>query len=155
MSNKEYLEGGVELLDLAGPLWEKLDAHHARVSKYFSDRSSGPGFSGRKEGLLEKARLGKLRMDLVKQRDNDRYIGYCISSIDQKHIGEIESIFVEEEFRNQGIGHHLMQKALAWMEKEQVKSKRVGVVYGNERAFRFYARYEFFPSVTILRQKKD
>lgn len=94
-------------------------------------------------------------MDLVKLKDNPCYIGYCISSIDQKHIGEIESIFVDEEFRHQGFGHHLMQKALAWMEKEQVKSKIVGVVYGNESAFPFYARYGFFPSATILRQKKD
>jgi diamine N-acetyltransferase len=103
---------------------------------------------------LEKAESGKLRVDLAKLRDTDRYIGYCISSIDQRHIDEIESIFGDEEFRNQGIGHHLMQKALAWMEKEQIKSKIVGVVYGNERAFPFYARYGFLPSATILRQKK-
>jgi hypothetical protein len=32
MKSIEYLKGGAELLDLAGPLWEKLDAHHAKVS---------------------------------------------------------------------------------------------------------------------------
>jgi GNAT superfamily N-acetyltransferase len=154
MNSIEYLEGGTELLDLVGPLWEKLDAHHARVSRHFSSRLSGAGFAERKKGLLEKAESGKLSVDLVKLKDTDRYIGYCISSIDQRHIGEIESIFVEEEFRNQGVGHHLMQTALAWMEKEKVKLKRVGVVYGNERVFPFYARYGFLPRATILRQKQ-
>lgn len=125
-----------------------------RFPGIFQADHRGRVFAGRKKALLEKAESGKLRVDLVKLKDTDRYIGYCISSNDQKHIGEIESIFVEDDFRNQGIGDNLMQKALAWMEKEQVKSKIVGVVYGNERAFPFYARYGFFPSATILRQKK-
>lgn len=120
MNSFKYLEGGVELLDLAGPLWEKLDTHHARVSRHFSSRSSGSGFAERKKGLLEKAVPGKLRVELVKLRDNDRYIGYCISSIDQKQIGEIESIFLEDEFRNQGIGHQLMQKALRYIWKHRI-----------------------------------
>jgi GNAT superfamily N-acetyltransferase len=114
----------------------------------------GSGFSGRKKGLLEKNEFGKLKVDLVKLKGSARYFGYCISSIAQEHVGEIESIFVEDEFRNQGLGHQLMQTALAWMEKEQVKSKIVGVVYGNEKAFPFYARHGFFPSAIILRQKE-
>ena len=80
-------------------------------------------------------------------------MGYCISGIDQDGIGEIESIFIAEEFRGQNVGEALMQHALHWLNDQGVTSKVIDVAVGNERVFKFYARFGFFPRVTKLKQK--
>lgn len=96
-----------------------------------------------------------LRIDLARRWESEKYVGYCISTIDEKKVGEIESIFVEEAFRNDGIGGRLMQKTLDWMDAEQVRMKRVCVVVGNENAYPFYTKYGFFPRTSVLVQKND
>jgi GNAT superfamily N-acetyltransferase len=80
-------------------------------------------------------------------------MGYCVAVINMESIGEIESIFVEKDFRNAGIGDALMTKALKWMETQHVESKIVAIAIGNERVHQFYTRYGFLPRVTILKQK--
>lgn len=153
MEKIRYMTGGTELLDLTEPLWTSLKHIHSRVSPHFSDNFLAIPFSARKAVLLEKSRQGMLRADLAQLADHNTCIGYCISTITQNR-GEIESLFVAEDFRNLGIGGRLMQNALEWMEAEHVKKKIVCVVTGNERAYPFYARYGFFPRTSVLMQKK-
>ena len=50
-------------------------------------------------------------------------------------------------------GETLMSDALAWMDKQKVKSKIIRVVYGNEYALNFYKKFNFFPSSIKLIQK--
>ena len=45
--------------------------------------------------------------------ESGKYIGYCIASIEED-AGEIESIFINPEFRNRKTGHLLMDAALKW-----------------------------------------
>jgi diamine N-acetyltransferase len=44
-----------------------------------------------------------------------------------------------------------MKKALKWMDDLAVTGRIIGVGAGNEEVFPFYARYGFYPGVTILR----
>ena len=69
-------------------------------------------------------------------------------------MGEIKSIFVSETYRHRGVGEVLMQKALAWMEKQGALEKVVEVTAGNEAAWGFYAHYGFLPRKTLLKQIK-
>ena len=45
--------------------------------------------------------------------ESGKYIGYCIASIEED-AGEIESIFINPEFRNRKTGYLLMDAALKW-----------------------------------------
>ncbi len=154
MKDIKYISGGIELLDSIRTLWEQLIVHHAEISKYFSEDLLERTFPKRKDGLIEKSKQGKLRVDLARSEHHGKYVGYCVSVVNKKNIGEIESIFVEEDFRNSGIGDTLMNKTLKWMKTQQVESKIVKVATGNDHAHLFYSKYGFLPRITVFQQKK-
>lgn len=151
MSEIYYLSGGSELLDEIQPLWEKLNQHHEEISPNFSDEFRVYGFSKRKARLWQKYENGQLRIDIAQTKGKN--IGYLISAITDSGVGEIESIFVEDEFRGQAVGDELMCRALDWLNEQNVHTKVIDVAMGNERVYPFYARFGFFPRVVKLKQK--
>lgn len=152
MNSIDYVVGSAELLDYVASLWEKLNEHHKNNSHDFKLKYSNMKFESRRSALLKKSSTGKLRVELAKLREHDAYIGYCISSIDSGGNGEIDSIYINPEFRGEHIGDNFMKNALEWMDSNEVISKSIGVATGNEQAFGFYRKYGFYPSVTTLRQ---
>ncbi len=147
----KYISGGIELLDEIQPLWEKLNQHHEEISPHFSHEFRDYGFSKRKARLLQKYADGHLRIDIA--HSQGRNIGYIISVEMGAGVGEIESIFVENDFRGQAIGDDLMRRALDWLDEQDVHTKVIDVAVGNERAYTFYARFGFFPRVMALKQR--
>jgi ribosomal protein S18 acetylase RimI-like enzyme len=144
-----YITGSTELLDAVGPLWEKLNVHHAAQSPHFGEDYAARTYAWRKSGLLKKD--GNLRVELAQDADTEKVVGYCVSLVTEES-GVIESIFIEADYRRQGIGDTLVQHALAWMDKHDVPMKRVVVAVGNEEAFGFYGRYGFQPRHIVLQQ---
>jgi ribosomal protein S18 acetylase RimI-like enzyme len=146
----EYIEGKEELLEEIDFLWEKLNEMHKAKSKYFSKKFESFKFEKRKVGLIEKGRNGDIKVITVKDLVESKLIGYLICSIDRNNNGEIDSLYVESEYRGYGIGDKLMESSLNWFEKNNIKKIRIGVAVGNEEVLTFYGRYGFYPSVTIL-----
>lgn len=148
-----YETGSRELPDEIEPLWEQLRAVHQKVSTHFAEEFQKAAFSTRKENILKQYGTGKIKIDLARATDSKEVIGYCMSAIDTEGTGEILSIIVEESFRCHKIGDQLMKKSLTWMDEQKVKQKIVSVAEGNERAWKFYARYGFYPRLSLLVQK--
>lgn len=144
--------GGQELLDSVEVLWKELNRIHETKSPYFRDDFSSFSFETRKRDLIAKSDRGNLRVTIASDREA-RTIGYCISSIEGRE-GEIESIFVAEESRRDGVGTKLIEDSLDWFHGNSVKRVKVSVVYGNEDVFEFYGKFGLFPRVTILCSKK-
>lgn len=111
-------------------------------------------FEKRKYDLLKKSLFGEMRVDLAVDEASGCVVGYCVSSLIGEKIGEIESIFVNVDYRGLGVGDSLIKNALSWMDKEGAAEKIVEVGDGNEQAFGFYARYGFLPRKTVLKQVK-
>jgi ribosomal protein S18 acetylase RimI-like enzyme len=109
-------------------------------------------FEERKRFLLEKSRGGAIRIDLAKDKGTGVLIGYCVSSLTEKKQGEIDSIYIEADYRRRGIGDAFMKKALGWLADRAATRIIVGVASGNEESFPFYSRYGFYPRVTVLEQ---
>ena len=99
-----------------------------------------------------KYRNGFFRIDIAKNKE--QAIGYIISTINEKNVGEIESLFIHDQYRGAGIGENLLDCALTLLDERKVQSKVVNVAYGNEDAFGFYAKHGFFPRATRLIQKE-
>jgi diamine N-acetyltransferase len=154
MPDPHFLEGGAELLDTIGPLWQKLTLHHSGISAYFGDQFAAGKFPERKQDLQEKAAAGKLRTVLASAGNSGPCIGYCVAVIDAKRNGEIESLYVEDAYRNRGVGSGLVERILAWFDRERTVSASVNVAVGNESAFRFYEQWGFYPRVTVLVRKE-
>jgi diamine N-acetyltransferase len=154
MSNITYITGSGELLDLVDPLWMKLNEHHRERSLYFAERFAKFTFQMRRKSLTSQLNRKMLRVDIAQYGESG--IGYCLSTIvntDRGKTGEIESLYVEPNHREQGIGERFMRMALDWMDENGVGRRQLGVAYGNEETFKFYQKFGFYPKVTILDYK--
>ncbi len=156
MPNVEYRVTDQRDLDLIGPLWEKLRAHHAARARSpdQAEHFAHMTFDTRKKGLLEKARKGALHLYLALDSQRNQIIGYCVSTVSEDKQGEIESIFVEAGYRRQGVGGSLMQQTLKWMDSLRVASMTIEVASGNEEVLGFYGRYNFYPRTLVLHSSK-
>ena len=151
----EYLASGITCIELIRPLWVQLNKHHHTNAGTFRHHYEQMTFDDRKAFFEKIASTGTLQLDLVSDTESGRYIGYCVSSLSQEKTGEIESIFVEERYRYQGIGSALVTRALAWFDANGSVRNRVSVGDGNEGAWKFYRKFGFYPRMTVLEQKKE
>jgi len=145
----EYAISDQRGLAQIGPLWEKLNELHKVKASNHAKHFASMNFAIRKKYLLEKAQKGALRIDLAKDVLSHKIVGYCVSTVVDNR-GEIDSIFVEEDYRLHGIGGDLLKNALEWMDQLSVNNRIIIVAAGNEKVFSFYAKYNFYPRSTIL-----
>ncbi|MFC2034121.1 GNAT family N-acetyltransferase [Chloroflexota bacterium] len=153
----EYTEfvDNEQVLDWVGPLWEKLNEYTITHSQYFPEYYSlGRSFDLRKKSIIEASQSGALYISFAKELMYRELVGYCVSVVSEDKQGTVESIYVESNYRQNGIGSNLMKRALSWMDNLSVKSKMLTVVVGNEEVHRFYNRYNFYPKSTKFEQVK-
>ena len=84
---------------------------------------------------------------------NDTPVGYCISTVNHT-VGEIDSLFVEEDYRRHGYGGMLVDHSLSWMKRKGCTTIRVAVADGHESVFGFYQQFGFYPRLTYLQLKE-
>jgi ribosomal protein S18 acetylase RimI-like enzyme len=142
-----YISGNEELLDSIKCLWEELNKVHLAKSPYFKESFARNTFDARKGALLASAQKGRLHVILA--YDNSLLVGYCVSSI-LEEAGEIDSIYVSDDYRNRGIASSLMEKSLAWLNQNNSKKTVIKVAVGNEEVLSFYAKHGFYPRLTEL-----
>jgi ribosomal protein S18 acetylase RimI-like enzyme len=152
MKKIEYVEKDKKDLDIIGPLWEKLREHHKVRSQHFQKHFKQFTWEIRKNELLEKCHNGSLLVHLAKDKNTNKCVGYCVSTINENKVGEIESIFIEADYRRMGIGDTFMKRAMKWMDGKSATRRVIAVAAGNEEAFGFYAKYKFYPRASILTQ---
>lgn len=150
MLDIEYTVSDHKDIDVIGPLWEKLNQHHHVRSPHHARHFARMTFDLRKQTLLEKASKGVMRIDIAKDTDTGAIVGYCLSIISEKTEGEIESIYVEKNYRLKGIGDKFIKKAMDWMDSRSVTKRTIAVATGNEEVFTFYSHYGFHPRIYIL-----
>lgn len=150
MADIEYSVTNGEGLELTEGLWRKLIEHHTEKSLYFKEFISKRTTEQRNRELLDKYSKDDIRIDLAHDKATGKLVGYCISTISDDQQGEVQSLFVEEEYRRNGIGDAMMKKAIEWMDGRPVTQKVIVVAFGNEEVFPYYQKYGFYPRATIL-----
>jgi len=144
------VEKDIKEIEIIKPLWEKLNLLHLDKAIYFKNKYKKFTFDKRMEAIYKKAQDGIVKLDMILDSDSGNYVGYCLTSIEDT-LGEIESIYIEKEYRNFGLGGTLMNSALKWFELNEIKNIEINVVYANEEALPFYERYGFYIGNYILR----
>jgi ribosomal protein S18 acetylase RimI-like enzyme len=145
------VEKDITEIELIKPLWEKLNSIHFNKSVHFKSKYEKFTFDRRMESIHKKAQNGIIRIDMLLDSDTGNYIGYCLSSIED-NLGEIESIFIESQYRKFKLGDRLMRSALNWFEFNLVTNIQINVVYANNEALPFYERYGFHIGNYILKR---
>ncbi|KOA19415.1 acetyltransferase (GNAT) family protein [Clostridium homopropionicum DSM 5847] len=143
---KDFTEIG-----LIQPLWEQLNLVHLDKSVYFKSKYEKFTFKQRIESINKKAQTGIIKLDMLLDKDTENYIGYCLSSIED-NLGEIESIYIENNYRKLGLGGKLMKSSLKWFKDHQVINISIGVAYGNDEALPFYRSFGFNIANYILKK---
>jgi ribosomal protein S18 acetylase RimI-like enzyme len=152
MNNIEYSVTDAKDLDIIEPLWDKLIVHHRERATYFRKMLENIDFDKRKQQLLEK---DKIRIDLACDAGTEQLIGYCVSTINNKKQGEVESIYVEEDYRRNGIAGNLFKEALLWMDDMSAERKVLVVATGNEEVLPFYEKYGFYSRSIVMEQVEN
>ncbi|MGC3972010.1 MAG: GNAT family N-acetyltransferase [Pirellulales bacterium] len=153
-----YREIGPGRIDEVRPLWERQREFHVLCTAYFADDVRRRTFVGRKEELLGKARPDGLSVDVCYRAADDgaagdeaaeRAVGYCVSSVTADGVGEIESLYVHDDFRRHGIATELVRRTIVWLERQQPTKIIVVALAENVAATEFYKRFGLMPRAVV------
>lgn len=136
-------------LDLIEPLWSQLRQMYRARSTYFKGSLGSLSFQDYREGMLERAAGGLLRVELARDGEG-RPVAYCVSVIDPNMTGEVDSVFVAVGYRGLGIGTRLLEGSMKWMDGLGVHVRVISVIVGNEGLHDYLARFGFRPRSVIL-----
>jgi len=145
-----------EQLSAIEPLWDKLNEHHRNRSTHFAAFYDMFSFEQRMEKYSDRTLRVRIEVALVddpKAGKKGHMVGYSLSSVTKQAAGELDSLFIERQYRRRGIGTALAKRAFAWMDREGALSKSLSVVYGNEEVLPFYRMFKFYPSRLELNQR--
>lgn len=134
-------------------LWEKLNKQHGERSRHFQEYYAGYTFEKRIEKLFHNGH-SEFRVEIIRSPERNGAVGYCLCSLTPAGEGEIDSIYIESEYRNFKTADILMRHALQWMESHGVISKKILVAVGNEEVLPFYEWYHFYPRTLVLDEIK-
>jgi diamine N-acetyltransferase len=152
MSIITYKQLSLHNLSEIKPLWEELNKIHLADSVHFKEHYQSFSFESRSSKWMKLQE--KDIFILVAQTNDSTSIGYCVSTIDVDKNAEIDSLFVDTNFRQLGIGRKLIEKSKEWFQKNSCQSIRLSVSYGHESVLPFYIKSGFFPRLTILELKE-
>jgi len=136
-------------IDIIKNLWEKNRLYHENSSEYFKELYHSISFD---ERIKDFSIFNKDTIKITVAKNNDEYIGYCISTIVDE-TGELQSLHVGESNRGNGIGRQLAFKHIEWMKEMNCKVIGVTVSQENESTIRFYKKLGFYPNTVYMQQK--
>ena len=150
MTNYQLKRLDINEIDLIRPLWEKLNLTHMDLSTHFRKRFQEANWEKRKTKLIEKSE--ELLLETVVEKN--LIIGYCISSINKGNnkMGEIDSIYIDENHRKCGLGKLLINHAVDWLISKGTTEQKLLVGVGNERVLDFYKQLNFMPLHIVLQR---
>ena len=125
-------------------LWNELNSYHYEVSTHFKKYFEIFTFEKRIQELIKKEKLKIFVVEFEGQ-----YIGYCIVTVNNGQ-GEVDSIYIQAEYRNNKLGEQLMRKTLEWFKAHQCNEIRIKVAEGNESVLEFYRKYGFFERFVVI-----
>jgi diamine N-acetyltransferase len=150
MNSFQFKVGSLELLPYCQNLWELFIQNQIQNAGEMADGIAAYIQSQRDGGLLAKTIYGKLHIQLVYISNIQEPIGFCITSLSSDRIGEVEALYVLDEYQGNKLGAKLMQTSLQWLEENNALEQKLIVAVGNEQVFSFYQKFGFYPGYTTL-----
>jgi ribosomal protein S18 acetylase RimI-like enzyme len=125
---------------------KQLADYHRKIDGYWKPSSkTRKSFKKHLSNIIQK----KTVKILVAEND-ERLIGYFIGSIEKaqpfvvpKKIGRISDAFVEEKYRELGIGKKMFGELIIWFKRNKIKHVELSVDSRNETAIRTWQNFGF------------
>lgn len=145
----EYYDIPFDNIGVIKNLWEKNRQYHESTSEYFKELYHSIKFD---EKVKTFASLSKDMMKITVAKNDNEYIGYCISTV-RDGKGEVESLHIDAKSRRKGIGQELMDKHIEWLRKKDCHIIGVTVSQENESTISFYKKLGFYPNTMYMQLK--
>ena len=145
-----YRQGGMELLDDIAPLWGALNRHLSETAVHFQEHYRSMDFERRRRELIQKSRDGILV--IIASEGDD--IGYCVSTL-HGNVGWVDSIYIDEGHRGNGIGAELMRRSMDWLSEMGALKIMLTVTPGNDDVIEFYQKLGFHPRKLVMELDAD
>ena len=148
----DYIDVDHSQVNLIEELRERFVPFHLSLGTDFPEEYDREAMDRNMKKFLARAGKGAMRIFLARDRISERYVGFCMATLDPEGEGMIESFLVLDECRGSGIGTRLFQNALDWLEARSAVSIKLNVLPRNVRAIRFYERFGFRPLSLIMKR---
>ena len=135
-----FIEIKKENINLIKDLWEKNRIFHQNKTNNFSYQYSNLNFDERMNNIFDSKDINHYKITGIISQNN--IIGYCLSII-QKNSGELCTLFIDEKYRNNGLGHLLIEKHFEWFKNNECNSISVNVLIENKDTIKFYESLGF------------
>ncbi|MCT4618757.1 MAG: GNAT family N-acetyltransferase [Marinisporobacter sp.] len=132
-------------------VWERNRKFHEEISKFFKHLYTDIVFEERINGFSSFDQE-HIKITLAENTDNNRVLGYCISTF-EGNKGEPQTLHVIEEARGKGIGKELMQRHMEWLKSNGCETITITVSYENYNTIEFYKSMGFMPNTIEMRLK--
>jgi diamine N-acetyltransferase len=150
MNSFQFKVGSIELLPYCQNFWELFIENQIQNAGEMADGIAAYLQSQRDGSLLAKINDGKLHIQLVYTSNHQEPIGFCITSLSSDRIGEVEALYVLDEYQGNNLGTKLLQTSLQWLEENNALEQKLIVAAGNEQVFSFYQKFSFHTGYTTL-----
>lgn len=133
------------------PAIVRLDAALYREESQWQDAESDGRWSEGRGDSYFRARLPQAAYHCLLAEDGDQAAGYlfgCLKDFSDKKLGlfaDIQTMYVKEAYRCQGLGTEMVCQFLAWVRERSAERVSVRVFMANERAISFYSGLGFKP----------
>jgi GNAT superfamily N-acetyltransferase len=142
---------------------QRLNAELFKFELPLNDHSRNPNWPFTEEGIayFKKCINRQDGCAAFVAEISGKIVGYLTASVYTRlwmaanPVAEIETIFVEPEYRHQGIGTSLTNAFKAWAHEQRAGRLKVGALVANHPAMDFYQRQGFKPLVCELEQPGD
>lgn len=135
-------------INLIRPIWDRLrlftvemTTHHKRYFRELDFDDNTRKF---------KKADAKVRFDIARDGKGGPIIGFSACLIDGDNIGEFVHFFVDEAYRNKGVGKTLMKRSLEWFREQGPKDIQIFTAYENDPAVSIYKEFGFYPRAIQL-----
>ena len=145
----EIFDISYDEIEIIRELWEKNRLYHENTSEFFKESYVSICFDERMKAF---SMFDKDTMKITVAKNNDEYIGYCLSTI-VDGSGELQSLHVDESNRGNGAGSQLASKHIEWIREMKCKVIGVTVSQENESTIAFYKKLGFYPNTLYMQQK--
>ncbi len=150
MNSFQFKVGSVELLPYCQNLWELFIENQIQNAGEMADGIAACLQSQRDGDLLAKTDDGKLHIQLVYTSNHQDPIGFCITSLSSDRLGEVEALYVLDQYQGNHLGTKLLETSLQWLEVNNALEQKLIVAAGNEEVFSFYQKFGFYSGYTTL-----
>lgn len=103
-----------------------------------------------------KKQVNKRKCAIFVAQDGSKLIGFVLGDVEQEYykvpIGFIWQLFVEEKYRNKGIGTALLKRMLEWFKERGAQHAQIGALSSNP-VIKMYKRMGFAPLHSGFRKR--